>query len=66
MNSVNTSQKISLEGYDLLENLALNLRSAWNHSADEIWQQLDPELWNLTHNPWAVLRTISEKSCYHF
>ena len=31
----------------------------WNHSADEVWKQLDPALWELTHNPGVVLQTVS-------
>lgn len=42
-----------------LSALALDLRWSWDHSADEIWQQLDPVLWNNTHNPWVVLQTVS-------
>ena len=42
-----------------LSELALDLRWPWDHSADEIWRQLDPELWDITHNPWAVLKTVS-------
>lgn len=45
--------------FDSLTTLALDLRSSWNHSADELWRQLDPMLWNLTHNPWVVLQTVS-------
>src|SRR6185312_16849383 len=30
-----------------------------NHEADEIWQELDPDLWQHTHNPWVVLQTVS-------
>ncbi len=48
-----------LEGIDSLEALALDLRWSWNHAADEVWQQLDPALWDLTHNPWVVLQTVS-------
>lgn len=44
---------------NILSELALDLRWSWDHSADEIWRQLDPELWDITHNPWAVLQTIS-------
>src|SRR5690242_15831862 len=40
--------------------LALDMRWSWNHEADELWQQLDPALWELTHNPWIVLQTISK------
>ena len=27
---------------------------------DELWAELDPELWSLTHNPWVVLQSISQ------
>src|SRR6266852_3606827 len=43
-----------------LTQLALDLRWAWNHAADELWRRLDPELWELTHNPWVILQTISQ------
>ncbi len=48
-----------VEGFDALAELALDLRWSWNHFADKIWQQLDPVLWKLTHNPWVVLQTVS-------
>ena len=44
---------------EALAELALDLRWSWNHSADELWAQLEPELWALTHNPWVVLQTVS-------
>ncbi len=50
---------IEVEGFDSLAELALDLHLYWNHSADEVWQQLDPALWQLTYNPWVVLQTIS-------
>ncbi len=46
-------------GMDELIELALDLRWSWNHSADEIWRPLDPELWDLTRNPWVILQTIA-------
>lgn len=55
------AERADLKGYGPLEDLALDLRSTWNHSADAIWKQLDPELWDLTHNPWAVLQTVSRE-----
>lgn len=61
MNPVDNSQKTNLKGYETLKDLALNLRSSWNHSTDAVWRQLDPELWMLTHNPWAVLQTASRE-----
>ena len=48
-----------VDGFDALAELALDLRWSWNHAADEVWRQLDPALWALTHNPWGILQTIS-------
>lgn len=50
---------LNVEGFDSLAKLALDLRWSWNHAADEVWRQLDPVLWKLTHNPWVVLQTVS-------
>jgi glycogen phosphorylase len=47
------------EAISSLSELALDMRSAWNHQADKIWRQLDSDLWELTHNPWVVLQTVS-------
>src|SRR5215831_3315518 len=47
------------KGIEYLIELALDLRGTWEHSADELWGQLDPELWRLTLNPWAVLQAVS-------
>jgi starch phosphorylase len=46
---------------DALTDLALDLRWSFNHSADQLWEQLDPELWELTHNPWVLLQTVSRE-----
>ena len=46
---------------DALKDLALDLRWSFNHSADQLWEQLDPELWELTHNPWVLLQTVSRQ-----
>ncbi|MFH2043656.1 MAG: alpha-glucan family phosphorylase [Pseudomonadota bacterium] len=48
-----------IEGFDSLAELALDMRSSWNHATDKVWRQLDPALWELTHNPWVVLQTVS-------
>jgi len=50
-----------IEGFDSLAELALDMRWSWNHAADEIWRQLDPVLWELTHHPWDVLQTVSRE-----
>ena len=44
---------------DTLTEFALNLDWSWSHTADDLWRQLDPELWGLTHNPWVILQTVS-------
>ena len=56
---VNSFLPSDREGFDSLAELALDMRWSWNHAADEVWQQLDPALWNLTQNPWVVLQTVS-------
>jgi hypothetical protein len=48
-----------VEGFDSLAELALDMRWSWNHATDQVWRQLDPALWALTHNPWGVLQTVS-------
>jgi starch phosphorylase len=35
------------------------MRWSWNHATDKVWRQLDPKLWELTHNAWVVLQTVS-------
>jgi len=50
-----------IEGVDSLAELALDMRSSWNHATDQMWRQLDPELWQLTQNPWVVLQTVSRE-----
>ena len=47
------------KGVNELAELALDLQWSWNHAADEIWNRLDPQLWELTHNPWVILQTVS-------
>ena len=42
-----------------LAELALDLRNCWNHTTHALWSAIDPELWEITHNPWVVLQTAS-------
>jgi glycogen phosphorylase len=46
---------------DALKEIAFDLRWSWNHAADELWSQLDPELWALTRNPWVMPQTVSRE-----
>ncbi len=48
-----------IKGFDGLAELALDMRWSWSHATDEVWRQLDPELWEITQNPWVVLQTVS-------
>jgi starch phosphorylase len=48
-----------IAGFDSLAELALDMHWSWNHATDEVWRQLDPILWELTHNPWVVLQTVA-------
>lgn len=50
---------MEIEGFDSLIGLALDMRWSWNHTADELWQQLDPALWEQSHNPWLIVQSVS-------
>jgi starch phosphorylase len=50
---------VEIEGFEILAELALNMRWSWNHATDVVWRQLDHEIWETTHNPWVVLQTVS-------
>jgi starch phosphorylase len=56
-----TPASIPVMGMDELKELALNLHWSWNHIADELWEALDPYLWEVTQNPWVILQTVSTK-----
>jgi glycogen phosphorylase len=49
------------EGFHPLAELAFDLRSAWNHRADALWEALGPDLWRETGNPWLVLQSASRE-----
>jgi starch phosphorylase len=59
--SMNSSRSKEIDGFDSLRQLALDLHWSWNHCTDQIWRQLDPVLWELTHNPWIVLQTVARE-----
>lgn len=48
------------EGLEPLVELALDLRWTWSHASDKLWKTLDPEVWELTHNPWLILQSVSQ------
>lgn len=47
---------------DALAQLALDVSWLGRHTTGILWERLNPELWDLTHNPWAVLQTVSTKT----
>jgi starch phosphorylase len=57
--SMNSHLPTETEGFDSLAELALDLRWSWNHATDEVWRTLDSRLWEITHNAWVVLQTVS-------
>jgi glycogen phosphorylase len=62
MSSTAPSNRLSAAAVsDALMELALDLRWSYNHSADQLWERIDPELWELTHNAWVVLQTVSRE-----
>ena len=54
-------QPADVKGFDSLAELALDMRWAWNHATDDVWRELDPVLWDLTHHPCDVLQTVSRE-----
>src|SRR6516162_1583771 len=59
--SIHSSLPSETDALEKLAQLALDLRWSWSHSADEIWKRLDPELWELTANPWLILQSMSKR-----
>jgi starch phosphorylase len=49
------------EGLEELAEMGLDLRWSWSHATDPLWEGLDPQLWNLTRNPWLILQSISSE-----
>ena len=43
-----------------LVELALDLRWSWYHGYDELWREVDPELWRASANPWFILESVSD------
>jgi len=48
-----------IQKLDGLPELALDCNYSWSHRADEIWHELDSNLYQQTRNPWLVLQTAS-------
>ena len=61
MANPNSNRDVALDMAECLTELALDLRWTWNHSTDDVWRELDPELWEATQNAWLVLQTVSRE-----
>lgn len=51
----------NIQGFALLKELSLNLRWSWDRRSAIIWEKLDPKLWAITGNPWAVFQAASRE-----
>jgi starch phosphorylase len=60
MNLVHYLPRPLPEELDGLAVLALDMRWSWNHSADALWEMVDPEMWRATGNPWLILGSVSQ------
>ncbi|ROQ20722.1 starch phosphorylase [Marinimicrobium koreense] len=49
------------EALAILRELSLDLYWSWNHDGDQLWQQLNPEVWEHTQNPVEVLQLTSDE-----
>jgi len=54
-----TTRVALVEGFDILADLAFDLRSSWNHQGDALWREIDSDLWRETGNAWVVVQTAS-------
>jgi len=60
MSEADASSIHSEQMIDLLRELALDLGAVWNRYTDDIWRQIDPDVWLLTRNPWLMLHHASQ------
>lgn len=44
----------------ILNELAADLYWSWNHASDQLWQTINTEVWEHTHNPVSVLQLTSD------
>ena len=49
----------------ILNELAGDLHWSWNHGGDELWRQINDEVWEHTHNPVSVLQLTSDAHLEH-
>lgn len=42
-------------------NLAIDLRWTWSHAGDALWRTIDPDTWEKTKNPYAVIQNLTQQ-----
>lgn len=47
--------------YDALRRLAFDLGIRWSGVNEDIWMRLNPDVWQMTHNPCLVLNAVSRE-----
>src|SRR6188508_623252 len=55
-------ERILPEPLAVLHELAADLHWSWSHASDQIWQRLNSEIWENTHNPVSVLHFTSDQT----
>jgi starch phosphorylase len=46
---------------EAIADLATDLRWTWSHAGDAIWKAMDPQLWEQSENPFAVMQNLTRK-----
>ncbi|WP_300289357.1 alpha-glucan family phosphorylase [Nitrosomonas sp.] len=44
-----------------IADLAMDLRWTWSHAGDAMWKIMDPQLWELSENPFVLLQNLSHE-----
>jgi starch phosphorylase len=56
-----TESPVSESTLKILRELALDLGLVWKRHDDQLWRQIDPDVWRITRNPWLMLQQASEQ-----
>ncbi len=47
--------------FNLYKEISKDLRWCSSHEADEVWNKVDYELWDLTRNPWLIIQSVGPR-----
>ena len=48
-------------GLEALAELTVDLRWTWSHAADELWNMMNPDVWEQTENPYVILQNLTRE-----